>query len=148
MIREDLGGDQISEWRPVTAYERAAWYGHRPGIFLLPNRASLTERVEHALFKNGFATITLDGDQLPDMFLSSLFTSVWSAGLVVLLIGDKFSPDLQKALDRIAGESLLNFRGDSDQVSDEEIVSDILSRAASLRVGGPFDNSDKEATNA
>ena len=69
MIREDLPQEsRISDRRisgpaiagaTVTAEERFARHGHRPGIFVVPNRDSLAEVAERALFDQGFATILL-----------------------------------------------------------------------------------------
>ena len=148
MIREDLTPQQVSKEQPVSAAEKAARYGHRPGIFLLPNRASLTDAAEQALFKNGFAAITIEGEQISSTYLPSLLTSVWSAGLIVLLVIDKPSAQLVDALTRVAGGSLFNLGPDSDRQNRGEIAAHILSRAETLRVGGPFDQSEKESSNA
>jgi sulfate adenylyltransferase subunit 1 (EFTu-like GTPase family) len=147
MIREDLTPQQVSNGQPVSAAEKAARYGHRPGVFLLPNRASLTDTAERALFKNGFATITIDGDQIPPAYLPSLLASVWSAGLVVLLIIDKPSRQLVDALKRVAGGSLFEMGLDSDRKNREEIAAQILSRAETLGIGGPSGQSEKESAN-
>jgi len=131
----------------VPAPERAARYGHRPGIFLLPNRASLADAAERALFENGFAAITIDGNQISSGYLLSLLKSVWSAGLLVLLVMDTASPQLAHALERMAGGSLFDLRLDSDGKSRDEIATQIVSRAETLRIGGPSDQSNREAAN-
>jgi sulfate adenylyltransferase large subunit len=148
MIREDLGGKQVSSWQPVSVQERAARHGHRPWIFLLPNRASIADTAERVLFENGFATITINGDQIPAAFLPSLLASVWSAGLIVLLVSAKPTLQLLDVLERVAGSSLFDLDADFDQASGEDIAAHIASRAESLRVGGPFDGSEKESKNA
>jgi hypothetical protein len=147
MIREDLTPQQVSNGQPVSAAEKAARYGHRPGVFLLPNRASLTDTAERALFENGFGTITIDGDQIPPAYLPSLLASAWSAGLVVLLIIDKPTQQLVDALERLAGGSLFDMGLDSDRNNREEIAAQILSRAETLRIGGPSGQSEKEPAN-
>jgi hypothetical protein len=148
MIREDLTSQQVTNGQPVSAAEKAARYGHRPGIFLLPNRASLTDTAERALFKNGFAAITIEGKQISSAYLPSLLASVWSAGLIVLLVIGKPSAQLVDALARVAGDSLFNLGPDSDRQSREEIAAHIISRVQTLRIGGPFDQSEKESSNA
>jgi sulfate adenylyltransferase large subunit len=147
MIREDLTPKQVSNGQPVSAAEKAARYGHRPAVFLLPNRAPLTDTTERALFENGFATITIDGHEIPAEHLPSLLASVWSAGLLVLLAVDKPSAKLVDALKRVAGDSLFDPGPDSDRQNLEEITSQILSHAEKLRIGSPFDRSEKEPAN-
>jgi sulfate adenylyltransferase subunit 1 (EFTu-like GTPase family) len=148
MIRGDLSSQQVSNGQPVSAAEKAARYGHRPGVFLLPNLGSLTDTVERVLFENGFATITIDGDQIPSTYLASLLPSVWSAGLLVLLVIDKPSLQLVEALQHVAGGSLFDVGPDSDRKNREEIAAHILSRAALLRIDSPLNDSEKESTNA
>jgi len=151
MIREDLTARQVSKDQPVSATEKAARYGHRPGVFLLPNRASITDVVERTLFDNGFATITIDGDQIPSAQLPSLVASALSAGLLVLLIIDKCPAQVVDALGRVAGNSLFKLKSDSDPKNlenREELVDQALSHAETLRIGGPFDRSEKESANA
>jgi sulfate adenylyltransferase subunit 1 (EFTu-like GTPase family) len=147
MIRVDLTPQQVSNRQPVSAAEKAARYGHRPGVFLLPNRASLTDTVERALFENGFATITIDGGPIPSAYLPSLLASVWSAGLLVLLVIDKPSLQLIDALERVAGSSVFDLGPDSNRKNREEIAAQIVSRAETLRIGGPLDQSEKESAN-
>jgi sulfate adenylyltransferase large subunit len=148
MIREDLTTQQVSNGKSASAAEKAARYGHSPGIFLLPNRASLTDTAERALFENGFAAITIEGEQISSAYLPSLLASIWSAGLIVLLVIDKPSAQLVHALARVAGDSLFNLGPDSDRQNREAIAARILSRAETLRISGPFDQSEKESSNA
>jgi sulfate adenylyltransferase subunit 1 len=147
MIREDLTAQQVLNRQPVSAGEKVARYGYRPGVFLLPNRASLTDTAERALFENGFATITIDGGQIPSAYVPSLLASIWSAGLIVLLVIDKPSLQLVDALERVAGGSLFDLGPDSDRKNREEIVAQIVSRAETLRIVSPFDQSEKESAN-
>jgi sulfate adenylyltransferase large subunit len=148
MIRQDLTPPPVSNCQPVSAAEKAARHGHRPGIFLLPNRAPLADTAERALFENGFATITIDGDHIPLAYLPSLLASIWSAGLLVLLVIDTPSLELVDALKRVAGGSLFDPGPDSDRKNLEEITLQILSHAEKLRIGGPLDQSEKESSNA
>jgi sulfate adenylyltransferase large subunit len=137
MIRESFTPRQVSNGHPVSATEKAARYGHRPGIFLLPNRASLADTAERALFENGFATINIDGNQIPSAHLPSLLASVWPAGLLVLLVIDKPSRQLADELDRVAGGSLFDMGPDSDCTNREEIAAQVVSRAETLRISSP-----------
>ncbi len=147
MIREDWTPQRASDRLPVSTTEKAARFGHRPAVFLLPNRASLIDTVERALFESGFATITFDDGQIPSAHLASLVASAWSAGLLVLLNIENPSAQVVDALARVAGGSLFAPEPDSDGKSREQIVQQILSRAETLRIGGPFDRSEKECAN-
>jgi sulfate adenylyltransferase large subunit len=146
MIREDLTPQRVLNGQPVSAAEKAARHGHRPGVFLLPNRSSLADTAERALFENGFATITIDGDQIPSAHLPSLLASVWSAGFLILLVIDKRSRQLTYALEHMAGGSLFDLGPDSICKNREEIVAQIVSGAQTLRIGSPSDQSEKEPT--
>jgi sulfate adenylyltransferase large subunit len=147
MLREDLTPQQVSNGQAVSAAEKAARYGHRSGVFLLPNRTSLIDTAERALFENGFAAITIDGDRIPSAHLPSLLSSVWSSGLIALLVIDRPSLQLVDALERVAGDSLFDLGPSSDRKNREEIAGQILSQAEKLRIGGPFDQSGKESAN-
>jgi sulfate adenylyltransferase large subunit len=145
MIREDLTPPPISSGQPVSAAEKAARFGHRPGVFLLPNRASLTD-TERALFEKGFATVTFGGDRT-SAYLPSLVASVWSAGLIVLLVIDKPSLHLLEALQLVSEGSLFDLGPDSGRKNPQEIAAQVVSQAETLRIGGPFDQSEKEPGN-
>jgi sulfate adenylyltransferase large subunit len=147
MIIEDLSSRQVSNRQPVSSAEKAERYGHRPGVVLLPKRESLTETAERALFENGFATITIDGNQIPSAHLTSVLSSACSAGLLVLLVIFKPSPQLLDALERVAGVSVFDLIPDSGRKNREEIVAEIVSRAEVLRIGGLSDQSGKEPAN-
>jgi sulfate adenylyltransferase large subunit len=147
MIREDLTPPPVSNGQPVSTAEKAARYGHRPGVFLLPNRAPLTDTAERALFEAGFATITIDGSRTPFEYLPSLVASVCSAGLIALLVVDKPSLQLVDALERAAGDSLFDLGPNSDRKNPQELAAQFVSQAETLRNGGPFDQSEKESDN-
>jgi sulfate adenylyltransferase large subunit len=147
MIREDLGGSQAAHSRPVSAHDRAARHGHHPGIFLLPHRASLTATAERVLFESGFETITLNSDQIPAGVLVTLLASVWSAGLIVLLVAEKPATQLLDAIEQVSGGSAFDLRTNLHHASPEYIAAHIHSRAESLRIGGRFDSSEKEPEN-
>jgi bifunctional enzyme CysN/CysC/sulfate adenylyltransferase subunit 1 len=147
MIREDLTPQQVSNGQPVSAREKAARYGHRPGVFLLPNRRSLIDTAERALFENGFAAVTIDGDRISSEYLPSLLSPVWSSGLIVLLVIDRPAVQLVDALERVAGDSLFDLGPDSGRKNGEEIAGQIVSRAQTLRISGPSDQPEKESAN-
>ena len=147
MIREDLAGQQISNYQPVSARERALRHGHRPGVFLLPNHRSITDAAERLLFEQGFAVVVINGDQIPAAHLPSLLASVWSAGLVVLLVAETPTMQLRDSLQQVAGSSLFDLNAGLDYSRREDLAAHILSRAETLRMGGPLGDSEQEAPN-
>jgi sulfate adenylyltransferase large subunit len=147
MIRDDLTPQQVSDGQPVSAAEKASRYGHRPGVFLLTNRTSLIDSVERVLFENGFATITIDGNQTPFEYLPSLVASVCAAGLIVLLVIDRPSPQLVEALKRATADSVFDLGPNLDRKNLHEIAAQFVSEAERLRIGGPFDQSESESAN-
>jgi hypothetical protein len=65
--------------------------------------------------------------------------------LLVLLVIDAPSLQLADALDHMAGGSLFDLVPDSDGKNREEIAAQIVSRAQTLRIGGPSGQSEKES---
>jgi len=152
MIREDLSrpqsvgdeqGSRASEigGGAVTLQERIVRHGHRPGIFLLGNDDSLGESADRALFEMGFETSLLRGDQLSLASVAALLSHLWSAGLVVLLVSDRISPETLRDLEAVAGDSLFDLSNEGLRLSREEAVARILSHAESLRVRKAPENS-------
>jgi bifunctional enzyme CysN/CysC/sulfate adenylyltransferase subunit 1 len=121
----------------VTAEERFARHGHRPAIFIVPNRRSLAEAAERALFDHGFSTILLDRHDLTTALLSTVLRALWSVGFIVLLVGEQLSPESSQLLATIAGEARFDFVS----VEHKEIVAQILSRAESLKIQSVAQNS-------
>jgi len=113
----------------VTAEERFARHGHRPAIFIVPDRESLAEAAERALFDQGFATILLHPSHLTAASLSTVLRTLWSAGFVVLLVGEQPTLETSQLLATIAGEALVDFAN----VDHQKIIANILSDADSLK---------------
>ncbi len=152
MIREDLSrpqsvgdeqGSRASEigGGAVTLQERIVRHGHRPGIFLLGNDDSLGESADRALFEMGFETSLLRGDQLSPASVAALLSHLWRAGLVVLLVSDRISPQTLRDLEAVAGDSLFDLWNKGLRFDREEAVARILSHAESLRVRKAPENS-------
>jgi sulfate adenylyltransferase large subunit len=145
MIREDLSkwpsvgaeqGGRTSEIgrEAVTLQERIERHGHRPGIFLLASDDSLGESANRTLFERGFETSLLRGDKLSSTSVAALLRYLWLAGLVVLLVSDKISPETVRDLEAVAGDSLFDLSNEGSRFSREEAVALVLSHAESLRV--------------
>jgi sulfate adenylyltransferase large subunit len=145
MIREDLSklrllgkqkANQISEMSEtaVTPQERIRRHGHRPGIFVIPHRDSLTESAERALFERGFETIVLREGDSSRPPLPALLNLLWSAGLVVLFVSDETSNETRQILELFDADSLFDLSCRESRLSREEVLAQILSYADLLRV--------------
>jgi bifunctional enzyme CysN/CysC/sulfate adenylyltransferase subunit 1 len=145
MIGEDLSKLQSAEdgeekrsldldRKAVSPPERILRHGHRPGIFLIPNRHSLAEAAEHALFETGFETILLYEKKFSSRSLLALLNSLWFAGLLILLVSDSPSTEARPALEALAGDALFDVSSKATHLSQEEVLALILSDAKSLRV--------------
>ncbi len=152
MIREDLSrpqsvGDEQGSRAPkiggeaITLQERIVRHGHGPGIFLLGSDDSLGESADRALFEMGFETSLLRGDQLSPASVAALLSHLWRAGLVVLLVSDRISPETLRDLEAVAGDSLFDLSNEGLRFNREEAVARILSYAESLRVRKAPENS-------
>jgi sulfate adenylyltransferase large subunit len=123
----------------VTAEERFARHGHRPAIFVVPDRDSLAEAAERALFDQGFAAILLDRSSVAAASLSTVLRTLWSAGFVVLLFGEQPTRETSQLLVTIAGEALFDFASVEHRTS----IAQILSHADTLKIQTAARNAGK-----
>jgi sulfate adenylyltransferase subunit 1 len=138
MIREDLSQTQFIQTKQenhgaVTARERIARHGHRPAIFLFHEGDSLAESAERALFEKGFETILLHENSFSSQSFADTVSSVWSAGLVVLLVFKKTPKETQPALEAIAGDSVFDLSDEEKHLDQRDAIARILSFAEQLR---------------
>jgi sulfate adenylyltransferase subunit 1 len=145
MIRDDLSQSQFIEAKEkelklqgangaVTAQERFARHGHRPAIFLLPEGDSLVKLAERALFEKGFEAILLHENSFSSQSLAATLNSLWSAGLVVLLVSKKTSKETKSALEAIAGDFVFDLSDEEKPLERRDAIAQVLSLAQSLRV--------------
>jgi sulfate adenylyltransferase large subunit len=73
---------------PVAAVERYRRHGHRPALVLAAGRTALAERVERALFADGFDVVRLTGTESSAEGLNAALSLAEAAGLVVIYSGD------------------------------------------------------------
>jgi hypothetical protein len=125
-------GVSDTDKREVTSQERSVRNGHRPAILLIPN--SVAGAAERALFENGFQTIVLRDTELLSAALASVLSSLWSAAFVVLLAVTQVSPEMRRAIEAVAGDSLGDFADVAPNLHRNELLEEILSQAESLRV--------------
>ncbi len=143
MIQKDLSRHRVEApvnttgaWganpREVTSQERIARNGHRPAIVLIPN--SIAGAAERALFENGFQTIMLRENELSSDVLASLLSPLWSAAFVMLVAVTQVSPAMRRAIEAVAGDSLVDLVDVAANFHRIELLEQILSHAESLRV--------------
>jgi sulfate adenylyltransferase large subunit len=143
MIQKDLSRHRVEApvnttgaWganpREVTSQERIARNGHRPAIVLIPN--SIAGAAERALFENGFQTIMLRENELSSDVLVSLLSPLWSAAFVMLVAVTQVSPAMRRAIEAVAGDSLVDLVDVAANFHRIELLEQILSHAESLRV--------------
>jgi sulfate adenylyltransferase subunit 1 len=128
-------GVSDTDMREVTSQERIVRNGHRPAILLIPN--SVAGAAERALFENGFQTIVLRVNELSSDVLVSLLSPLWSSAFVVLLAVTQVSPEMRRAIEAVAGDSLGDFVEVAPNFHHKELLEQLLAHAESLRVRQP-----------
>jgi bifunctional enzyme CysN/CysC/sulfate adenylyltransferase subunit 1 len=141
MIREDLSVRDAESAREtassairreaITAEERFKRHGHRPAIFLLPNRDLLAESAERALFEQGFETVIVNGDAIPLLAVDAVLSRLWSVGIVVLFAAGEIHTEARRTLEMLAGDSLFDF---ANAEQGAELAGEIVSCAELLRI--------------
>ena len=131
-LRED--SRSANSTSAITSTERFERHGHSPALFLLPGLA--LESAERALFTAGFETIFLRADSVTRESLSQVFDLLYSAGFVILIDAEALDAELkQEVQETYKDRSVFDLSGDEGQASSDEVVSRILTRAHSLRLG-------------
>jgi sulfate adenylyltransferase large subunit len=141
MICEDLSSALPRETQPadtrtklVTAQARFERQGHRSAIFFILNRNSLAQHVEQVLFGKGFNIVVLNGDEIPPSFLGEVLKALWSAGLLIVYVAGKNTPEIRSNLKAIAQNFLFDFTDCDSNSDDEKLVTEIALEAESLRL--------------
>jgi bifunctional enzyme CysN/CysC len=125
--------DHATSARPVTSAEKFERHGHRPATVLVSG--SVIDAAERALFADGFETIVLRGDSLLRESLSNVIELLHSAGFIILVDTGALDAKLKQQLKETHRERpLFDLFGDAEQISNNELISRMLARAASLRL--------------
>ena len=125
--------DHATSARPVTSAEKFERHGHRPATVLVSG--SVIDAAERALFADGFETIVLRGDSLLRESLSNVIELLHSAGFIILVDTSALDAKLKQQLKETHRERpLFDLFGDAEQISNNELISRMLARAASLRL--------------
>jgi len=128
----NVTGASDADLQEVTSQERIARNGHRPAILLIP--ISVAGAAERALFESGFQTMVLRENDLSSAAFASFLTSLWASAFVVLVAATKVPTEMRRALEAVAGNSLVEFADVALNLERDEMLKQILSHAESLRV--------------
>jgi sulfate adenylyltransferase subunit 1 len=148
MIQEDLlarepeGAELASieaAQQRVSAEERYERHRHYPATFLLEQRPALAERLERALFEQGFEVLHLNGDEAPPFALPDAVRAAERLGAVSIYSGDALDAEAKQQLALQARPRLFDLSRKTENTSDEELFQRALTLADSLRFATPPD---------
>jgi sulfate adenylyltransferase subunit 1 len=136
----DQGGRETVSIRSVTPAERFERHGHRPAAFLL--RRDVLESAERALFAAGFETIVLRSDGLGRESFLHVFDLLHSAGFAVLIDADELDAEIRHEVEEHGERIVFDLSGNAERASGSELISKVLTRAHSLRLGAATEKGD------
>ena len=117
----------------ITEQKRRERHGHLPAVFSVQDQLA-AEHFETNLFERGFEALLVRQDGLPTSALQSVFSALWSAGIVIVYAG-KLTPQERRVIQAIAEERLFEFPAAGGSVTADEILHQALSSAETLRAG-------------
>src|SRR5579871_403629 len=133
-------GRETLSIRSVTPAERFERHGHRPAAFLLKKDG--LESAERALFAAGFETIILHSDALNRASFSHVFDLLHSAGFLVLIDPDDLDAATRHKMGEHSERIFFDLSNNTEQSSDTDLISNILTLAHSLRLGAVREKGD------
>jgi sulfate adenylyltransferase subunit 1 len=117
---------------PVSIAERYHHHGHRPALLLAGSRPALAERLERALFNDGFEAVRLPEPALSGETITAVLRLTESAGLLLIHTGSASGWELPESVHRF---DLAEMELPADE---EAAVAVVLSTLQTLRLGGGF----------
>ncbi|MCU1239469.1 MAG: sulfate adenylyltransferase subunit 1 [Candidatus Acidoferrum typicum] len=127
----------------VSAQERYARHGHYPATILLQDKPSLANRLERALFDQGFEVLHLDDREESSFVLLDAIRAAHRIGAVSIYSGHVLDTDTKQRLASEMMPRLLDLSGESEAFDDEEVLRRALALADSLRLTMPEENQEK-----
>jgi bifunctional enzyme CysN/CysC/sulfate adenylyltransferase subunit 1 len=118
---------------PVSAQERYERHGHYPATMLLENKPSLANRLERALFKQGFEVLHLDDHEASSYALADAIRAAHKIGAVFIYSGHALDAATKQQLSPEMRRWLLDLSPKEGALNDEEIFQHALALADSLR---------------
>jgi sulfate adenylyltransferase large subunit len=137
-ISLELGGeDRLAG--PVAMQERHRRHGHRPALVLAASRAALADRLERALFMDGFEVVRLAESDVSADRVTAVLSLAEAAGLVVIYSGEAKGAKVPAGIGRY---DLAELNLPSE---DEAAVTAIVSALQALRIANRADGSEETA---
>jgi sulfate adenylyltransferase large subunit len=120
-----------------TERKRRERHGHFPAVFSVKD-GLIAERLEQSLFEKGFEALLVRRDELAASALLSVFSALWSAGIVVVYWGD-LAPQERDATEAAASGRLFEFFSTKNPAATtDEILRHALGVAETLRIASDF----------
>jgi sulfate adenylyltransferase large subunit len=141
MISEDLsdgapnssGKEVLRSPSPVTPLERHLRHGHFPAILLVNSRATLAQRLERALFEEGFEAIVVEANaDVP--FAQNVLNALCFAGFVVIYNNFSLATEERAKLQSAANENLFDLAEMNLPTGDAEAVERVMTLIERLRI--------------
>jgi bifunctional enzyme CysN/CysC/sulfate adenylyltransferase subunit 1 len=141
MISEDLsdgapnssGKEVLRSPSPVTPLERHLRHGHFPAILLVNSRATLVQRLERALFEEGFEAIVVEANaDVP--FAQNVLNALCFAGFVVIYNNFSLATEERAKLQSAANENLFDLAEMNLPTGDAEAVERVMTLIERLRI--------------
>jgi sulfate adenylyltransferase large subunit len=141
MISEDFsdgapnssGKEILRSPSPVTPLERHLRHGHSPAILLVNSRATLAQRLERALFEEGFEAIVVEANAgVP--FAQNVLNALCFAGFVVIYNNFSLAREERAKLQSAANENLFDLAEMNLPTGDAEAVERVMTLIERLRI--------------
>ena len=140
MISEDLsdgapnssGKEVLRSPSPVTPLERHLRHGHSPAIILVNSRATLAQRLERALFEEGFEAIVVEANA--GVPAQNVLNALCFAGFVVIYNNFSLATEERAKLQSIANQNLFDLAEMNLPTGDAEAVERVVRLIERLRI--------------
>jgi sulfate adenylyltransferase large subunit len=133
MIRERVAEPEGRQG-PVTARERIERQGHHPGVFAVHGGNEPAERLERALFREGFSVLLVRQERVPPASLPAVLHALRSAAVLVVYAG-MLSRREREQLAATAEDRYFEFPVPQTPGEADEQIHRALVLAAALRSG-------------
>ncbi|HEY2120195.1 MAG TPA: sulfate adenylyltransferase subunit CysN [Candidatus Acidoferrum sp.] len=141
MIREDLshtegnlsGKEILPPHSAITPLERQRRHGHYAAIILADGRASLANRLERALFEEGFEVMAVD-EHSSFSSEKNAWTALHAAGFVVIYQNPSLGVEERLELRSLAGDRFFDLETLALPVNDVDAVQHVLALVEPLRI--------------
>jgi hypothetical protein len=110
----------------------------------LPGQEALARVAERALFDAGFETALLRASGFHSPSLTVIGHTLWSLGILILVVVDDDSPETRSEIESLAPESLFDYSAFNNGSESDDLVGEIVRRAETLRFESTTQDPEKE----